>query len=38
VTLITLVLFWGAPSLVDGVAALIGGWHAKFRQADVAIV
>ena len=29
VTLITLVLFWGAYALVDGVAALIGGWHAR---------
>ncbi len=29
VTLITLVLFWGAYALVDGVAALIGGWQAK---------
>lgn len=29
VTLITLVLFWGAYALVDGVAALIGGWQTK---------
>lgn len=29
VTLITLVLFWGAYALIDGVAALIGGWQAK---------
>jgi uncharacterized membrane protein HdeD (DUF308 family) len=29
VTLVTLVLFWGAYALVDGVAALIGGWKAK---------
>ena len=29
VTLITLVLFWGAYALVDGVAALIGGWKTK---------
>jgi len=29
VTLITLVLFWGAYALVDGVAALVSGWHAK---------
>jgi uncharacterized membrane protein HdeD (DUF308 family) len=29
VTLITLVLFWGAYALVDGVAALIAGWQAK---------
>ena len=29
VTLVTLVLFWGAYALVDGVAALIGGWQAK---------
>jgi uncharacterized membrane protein HdeD (DUF308 family) len=28
-TLITLVLFWGAYALVDGVAALWGGWQAK---------
>ncbi len=28
-TLITLVLFWGAYALVDGVAALIGGWQTK---------
>jgi uncharacterized membrane protein HdeD (DUF308 family) len=28
-TLITLVLFWGAYALVDGVAALVGGWQAK---------
>lgn len=28
-TLITLVLFWGAYALVDGIAALVGGWHAK---------
>ena len=28
-TVITLVLFWGAYALVDGVAALIGGWQAK---------
>jgi uncharacterized membrane protein HdeD (DUF308 family) len=28
-TLFTLVLFWGAYALVDGVAALLGGWHAK---------
>ena len=29
VTLVTLVLFWGAYALVDGVAALIGGWKTK---------
>ena len=29
VTLITLVLFWGAYALVDGVAALVGGWQTK---------
>src|SRR5215510_7164577 len=29
VTLITLVLFWGAYALVDGVAALWGGWQTK---------
>jgi uncharacterized membrane protein HdeD (DUF308 family) len=29
VTLVTLVLFWGAYALVDGVAALIGGWQSK---------
>jgi uncharacterized membrane protein HdeD (DUF308 family) len=29
VTLITLVLFWGAYALVDGIAALVGGWKAK---------
>jgi len=29
VTLVTLVLFWGAYALVDGVAALIGGWNTK---------
>ena len=29
VTLVTLVLFWGAYALVDGVAALIGGWQTK---------
>lgn len=29
ITLITLVLFWGAYALVDGIAALIGGWQAK---------
>ena len=28
-TVITLVLFWGAYALVDGVAALVGGWQAK---------
>lgn len=28
-TLITLVLFWGAYALVDGVAALVSGWQAK---------
>jgi uncharacterized membrane protein HdeD (DUF308 family) len=28
-TLITLVLFWGAYALVDGVAALWAGWQAK---------
>src|SRR5215813_7296269 len=28
-TLITLVLFWGAYALVDGVAALWSGWQAK---------
>jgi uncharacterized membrane protein HdeD (DUF308 family) len=28
-TLVTLVLFWGAYALVDGVAALIGGWKSK---------
>jgi uncharacterized membrane protein HdeD (DUF308 family) len=28
-TLVTLVLFWGAYALVDGVAALLGGWSAK---------
>ena len=28
-TVITLVLFWGAYALVDGVAALIGGWQTK---------
>ena len=27
--MITLVLFWGAYALVDGVAALVGGWQAK---------
>jgi uncharacterized membrane protein HdeD (DUF308 family) len=30
-TLVTLVLFWGAYALVDGVTALIGGWQAKDR-------
>jgi len=30
-TLITLVLFWGAYALVDGVAALWAGWQAKDR-------
>ena len=29
VTVITLVLFWGAYALVDGVAALIAGWQTK---------
>ena len=29
VTLITLVLFWGAYALVDGVAALVSGWQTK---------
>jgi uncharacterized membrane protein HdeD (DUF308 family) len=29
VTLVTLVLFWGAYALVDGVAALVGGFKAK---------
>jgi uncharacterized membrane protein HdeD (DUF308 family) len=29
VTMITLVLFWGAYALVDGVAALVGGWQTK---------
>jgi uncharacterized membrane protein HdeD (DUF308 family) len=29
VTLVTLVLFWGAYALVDGVAALVGGWKTK---------
>jgi uncharacterized membrane protein HdeD (DUF308 family) len=29
VTLITLVLFWGAYALIDGVAALVGGWQTK---------
>jgi uncharacterized membrane protein HdeD (DUF308 family) len=29
VTLITLVLFWGAYALVDGAAALWAGWQAK---------
>jgi uncharacterized membrane protein HdeD (DUF308 family) len=29
VTLVTLVLFWGAYALVDGVAALVGGWQSK---------
>ncbi len=29
VTLITLVLFWGAYALVDGVASLVEGWQAK---------
>ncbi len=28
-TLVTLVLFWGAYALVDGVAALWAGWQAK---------
>ena len=28
-TVITLVLFWGAYALIDGVAALVGGWQAK---------
>jgi len=28
-TLVTLVLFWGAYALVDGIAALLGGWNAK---------
>src|SRR5215471_19740337 len=28
-TLITLALFWGAYALVDGIAALWGGWQAK---------
>ena len=28
-TLITLTLFWGAYALVDGVAALWGGWQTK---------
>ena len=28
-TLITVALFWGAYALVDGVAALVGGWQAK---------
>jgi len=28
-TVITLVLFWGAYALVDGVAALVAGWQAK---------
>jgi uncharacterized membrane protein HdeD (DUF308 family) len=30
-TLITLILFWGAYALVDGVAALWSGWQAKDR-------
>ena len=29
VTLITLVLFWGAYALVNGVAALVSGWQTK---------
>ncbi len=29
ITLVTLVLFWGAYALVDGVAALVGGWQTK---------
>jgi uncharacterized membrane protein HdeD (DUF308 family) len=29
VTLVTLVLFWGAYALIDGVAALVGGWRTK---------
>ena len=29
VTLVTLVLFWGAYALIDGVAALVGGWQTK---------
>jgi len=29
VTLVTLVLFWGAYALVDGIAALVGGWKTK---------
>jgi uncharacterized membrane protein HdeD (DUF308 family) len=29
VTLVTLVLFWGAWALVDGVTALVAGWRAK---------
>ena len=28
-TVFTLVLFWGAYALVDGVAALVAGWQAK---------
>src|SRR5215470_18799207 len=28
-TLVTLVLFWGAYALVDGVAALWSGWQAR---------
>ena len=28
-TLLTLVLFWGAYALIDGVAALVAGWQAK---------
>ena len=29
VTLVTLVLFWGAYALIDGVSALVGGWKTK---------
>ena len=29
VTLVTLVLFWGAWALIDGVTALVAGWNAK---------